>query len=80
MIELIEGYTPEDYRVIKHMRREAFAYCDRLTGKVAKFRLAKDTTGDLELWGCGNNPIIPEWVYELAYEVGAEYEEKEKGQ
>ena len=79
MIELIEGYTPQHYKVVQYMRSEVFIYYDEDTEEVSIYDLAQDAARKFALLRPPGNNTYPEWLFELAYEVVAEYEEKERG-
>ena len=79
MTELIEGYMPQHYKIVKYMRSVLRRYSIYRKGKVVNAEhLAEMACAKFELWGYGYNSLIPYWIIELACKVGAEYEEKER--
>jgi len=52
-----------------YMKREASNHVDLTTGECCETSLAEDAADALDLYGPAPDFEIPEWVFELAFEV-----------
>lgn len=69
--------TERDHdRVLKHMRKHVGAHVDPRTGEVNYTGLAEGTATDLDLYEDTTTYTIPEWVYDMAVDVGTRHESK----